>query len=262
MAGLNLQNEALTFPAGQEFPGTPQELLDSIAQYLAIVGDESFSGINYGSVEPDADNRDKPWFRLDDENNPLGWYSWDGTSWTPIPQILASGPTASRPVAAIAGQLYEDTDIGVTLKYTGGAWVTLAGSPGDVKYVKTTLLADALTANPGWSQDPDSVDMSIGGASSGSNTGDHAYASTAGAESATLVLANLPGDAISLLNGWGVFPGAFQNGSQSPGVFPITTGLGTANTQTTGPLNGGATQIPVPTLSPTIYYWCLVKDSE
>ena len=258
MAGLNLQIVALSVPFGTEFPGTVQELLDLIAEYLTISGDENFSGINYGSVEPDADNRDRPWFRLDDEDNPLGWYAWTGAAWTPIPVIIPNGTTAQRPTSPTIGQEYYDTDIDVAIVYNGSAWVTLAGSPGDLKYVKAATIAEALTKNPGWSQDPDSEGYVIAGASDGSSA--YEYGTTAGADEVTLVVANLPSDGVKLPSGVGNFPGAFQNGSQAPGVVPITTGLGDAATISTGPLNGGVTQEPISVLQKTIYRWCLVKD--
>jgi hypothetical protein len=254
---LNLQIVMLTVPQGMEFPGSFQELGDRLAEYLDIEGDEDFSGVNFGDVEPTPENRDKPWFRLDDQGSPLGWYSWNGSAWVSIPLLLPSGPTSSRPVSATLGQLYEDTDIDVTLKFNGSAWVTVAGSPGDMKFVIAPTSADAITRNPGWSLDTSAVGVVISGASSGSSG---QYGSTAGAESVALVKANLPQDTISLKSGWGVFPGSFQNGSQSPGVYPITTGLGAGATEVTASMNGGVTQIPVSVLQPTLYRWALVKD--
>lgn len=256
--GLNLSLQALTLPDGTEFPGTPQALFDLIAQYEAIIGAETFNGINYGPVEPTADNRDKPWFKTDGSFNPIGWYSWNGLAWTPIPLVLPSGGTADRPSDAQAGQLYEDTDINVTLKYTGSAWVTLDGSPGDVKEVKATTLDDALTINPGWSHDTDSINLYIVGASDGS--GAVGPGDLVGANEYTLLLENLPNDAVSLLTGWGIFPGAFQNGSQGPGIFPITTGLGSGATKTTASINPD-TQTAIDLRPASIGYYRLVKDS-
>ncbi len=188
---LSAELQALTLPEGTEFPGTPQELLVLIAQYMAITGLNPFSGINYGDVEPSADERDRPWFKTDGSGNPIGWFGWNGSAWVAIPMIIPSGGTADRPPSAVLGQKFLDTDINVELTFNGAIWVTSAGSPGDVKEVKAATLADALTKNPGWSQDSDSIGMVIGGASDGSG-GDYDYDSEAGADNVTLSEAQLP----------------------------------------------------------------------
>lgn len=256
--GLNLQNSALTLPDGTEFPGTMQDLLNLVAQYMAISGQSDFSGINFGPVEPSPDNRDKPWFKTDNSGNPIGWFSWDGLAWTPIPQVVPSGSTADRPVGAQLGQLYLDTDIGVMLLFNGANWITESGSPGDVKEVKAASVADALTQNPGWSQDTDSVGLYIVGATDGS--GGISPGDLVGNNAYTLQVSDLPTAAINLLSGWGIFPGAFQNGSQAPGVFPITTGLGAGNTKTTAPMNPG-TQTGLDLRPRSICYVRLVKNA-
>ncbi len=256
--GLNLQIVALTVPEGTEFPGTVQELLDLFAQYESITGEEDFSGINYGPVEPDPDNRDRPWFKTDNSFNPIGWFSWDGSAWTPIPLVLPSGTTANRPSNAQVGQLYLDTDIDVTLRWNGAIWITDAGSPGDVKDVRATTLADALEKNPGWAWDEDSAGKFIVGATDGSGAGEFTAGDEYGETEHTITLSELPNDAINLLTGWGIFPGAFQNGSQAPGVFPITTGLGSGATKTTGPINPN-TQESFAIIPPTLARWRIYK---
>jgi len=254
--GLNLQIVALTFPEGTEFPGTMQELQDLIAQYLEIDGESNFSGINYGDVEPSADNRDRPWFKTDGAGNPIGWFSWNGLAWTPSPTEIQSGTTSQRPTSPGVGRLYFDTDIQVELIWNGSNWTTSNGSPGDIKHVRAATSADALTKNPGWSLDSALEGRVIAGASDG--TGSHAYDSEVGAEGVTLVQSDLPIDGSPLLSGWAPYSGQFQNGPQGPGVFPIVTGQGT--TSDTGPLNGGVTQTEVSVMQPTTFLWTLVKD--
>ncbi len=189
MGGLNLQLEALTVPFGTEFPGNVQALLVQIAQYIEIVGDENFTGVNFGPVEPDPDNRDKPWFKTDGSGNPIGWYSWNGAAWEPIPIVLPSGSTGDRPSSPQAGTQFYDSTINVALIYNGSAWVTLAGSPGDVKEVTATSLAAALTSNPGWLQDTDSIGYVVAGASDGTGAG---AGETAGNDSIALTTDQLP----------------------------------------------------------------------
>lgn len=186
---LNLQLEALTVPFGTEFPPTVQALLNLIAQYETITGEESFSGINYGPTEPGPDDRDKPWFKTDGSGNPIGWFSWNGSAWTTIPVTSSSGSTSERPDNAIAGQFYLDTDINVLLIYERSQWRTASGSPGDVKEVKAATIDDALTANPGWAADDDSVGRFILGVSDGSG---FEYGDTGGEAEVTLTEAQLP----------------------------------------------------------------------
>lgn len=89
------------------------------------------------------------WLRTK-SNRVLGWYFWDGESWRPDGQTPPSGPTADRPSDPGDLETYFDTDINVLLHWERGAWRTVSGSPGDVKFVTAPLLADALTTNPGW----------------------------------------------------------------------------------------------------------------
>lgn len=256
---LSLQVVFLTVPSGTEFPGTMQELGDFLAQYLAISGGDAFSGVNYGDVEPTADNRDKPWFRLNDEGLPLGWYSWNGSSWVSIPVILPGGSTAQRPASPVTRQTYYDTSINAALIFNGSSWVTLAGSPGDTKFVKAANLATALVNNPGWSWDSESQGLVIAGASDGTS-GPYIYASTTGDAGIEIQIENLPSSTIRMPSGVGYFPGAFQNGSQAPGIAPVVKGLSDAATISTGPLNGGVTQEQISVMQPTLFRWALVRD--
>lgn len=252
---LNLTLEALTAPIGQQFPGTPQTFLNWLVQYVSIAGQGTFNGVNYGPTTPATTDQDKPWFKTDGSYNPLGWYGWNGSQWAPIPMIAPSGGTALRPASPIANQLYFDTDINCLLIYERSAWRTASGSPGDVKMVKAATVAIALTNNPGWIQDPDSLGRVIGAAGSGAGLTARNYLDDVGAETATLATANLPTDAVALKTGWDVFPGQFQNGSQAAGVYPITTGLGTTNA--TAPMGSG-TAFSI--MGPTVFYWALLKQ--
>lgn len=251
--GLNPSLVALTVPEGTEFPPTVQALLDLIAAYEQIAGLEDFNGINFGPTEPDEDNRDKPWFQTDDSGNPIGWFSWTGSAWTTIPVTAENGGTSDRPSNPLTGQIYFDTDINTMLVYERSQWRTLDGVPGDIKEVKASSLDDALTANPGWAEDTASQGMVIAGASDGSASGP---GDTIGAPEVTISINNLPSDAISLKSGYGPYSGAFQNGPQPAGVFPIVTNSG--GTDETGPINPNA-QSGLSVYQPTIHYYRIYK---
>lgn len=243
---LNAQLEALTVPFGTEFPPTVQALLELIAEYEQIVGLEDFNGINYGPTEPSEDNRDRPWFKTDDDGDPLGWFSWDGSEWTPIPVVIASGPTSARPLNAIEGQLYLDTDINVQLIYERSAWRTASGSPGDVKEVKAASLSAALTANPGWEEDVDSAGRFIAGVSDGSG---FAYGDVGGEAEHTLTEDEMPAHThVQSANG---------NGLQADGNASNPAGIVAGRTSTvTGSTGGGQ---PHNNLPPYITYYRLYK---
>lgn len=81
---------------------------------------------------------------------PISWYFWNGTSWQPFDSIPNSGPTAQRPTSPVNLQQYFDTDINVMIHFERGQWRTVAGSPGDLKYVTALTAAAATTTNPGW----------------------------------------------------------------------------------------------------------------
>lgn len=85
---------------------------------------------------------------------PLGWYIFDGQSWVPFNDIVNSGSTANRPSSPVDFQQFYDTDIGVLIWWERGAWRTVSGVPGDVKFVATALATDALRQNPGWTLAP------------------------------------------------------------------------------------------------------------
>jgi hypothetical protein len=80
----------------------------------------------------------------------IGWYFWDGSVWTGLGNVVLSGPTTVRPPAPDPYQQFYDTTISTLIWWERGAWRTVAGVPGDVKFVMAGALADALAQNPGW----------------------------------------------------------------------------------------------------------------
>lgn len=250
---INAYLNPLTLPANTEWPGTPQLGLALTAQYMEIKGLEDLGGVVRGSTTPASEDRDKAWLKTDVSGNPLGWYSWNGSTWAQILFSAPSGTTANRPAAPTTGQFYFDTTISVLLMYNGSAWVTAAGSPGDIKYVKKATLAEALTANPGWVQDTESnecVHASATGAT-GKDVGD-----TAGADTITLTQAQLPDVTVEVTAPYG---SSADNGDEGPYIVtsedqPTPS---KAFNGTTSPLGDGD---PVDVRQKTIYRWCLIKS--
>lgn len=80
----------------------------------------------------------------------IAWYFWDGAAWRPGGNVPPSGPTTSRPVNPKELEQFFDTDIKCLLHFERGLWRTVSGTPGDIKFVTTSTLPEALTNNPGW----------------------------------------------------------------------------------------------------------------
>lgn len=103
------------------------------------------------STTPDAPTGDDAtiWLRTT-SGRVIGWYYWTGSEWRPGGNVPPSGTTANRPSNPLNYEQYFDTDINVLIHWERGAWRTVSGSPGDIKMVTTSTLADAKTNNPGW----------------------------------------------------------------------------------------------------------------
>lgn len=253
MSGLLLQLQALSVPDGTEFPGTVQELLDLIASYEEILGGENFAGVAYGDTEPEPASRDLAWFRTDGSGNPIGWYGWDGAAWIPLPVVMPSGTTAARPSTPVEGQQYFDTDIDVALIYAGGVWTTLAGSPGDLKFVTGTTLATVLTKNPGWSHYTDGIGRVLAGAAADGSDAE----TDVGADSVTLTVAELPAHTHEDLVVTGSQADNGDNGTYCIMAATESLGAKTVAASSTGSKGDGD---PFDNRQATRYTFCLVKD--
>lgn len=242
--GLDLSIQSLTYPLGTEFPGTMQGLSDLLAQYFAIAGGADFSGINFGDVEPPPDQRDRPWFKTDIAGNPIGWFSWNGSAWAPIPIAAQEGGTSDRPTSPVTGQLYYDTDIEVLIIWNGSIWRTAAGSPGDVKEVKATDITAALLKNPGWEEDTDSAGRVIVGVTTGTG---FEMGDTGGEATHTLITDEIPAHTHTVRS----------NNLQADGNAANPSGIvsGVQLTGESGSTGGGS---PHNNLQPYIAYFRLV----
>jgi hypothetical protein len=82
--------------------------------------------------------------------NPISWHVFNGSAWVPYVGVVLSGPTSARPASPAEYQRFFDTDISVEIWWQNGKWRTIAGSPGDTKFVSFETLEEALERNPGW----------------------------------------------------------------------------------------------------------------
>lgn len=233
---LNLILTPGTTPFGTPLPGNAQALVDFMAEYLGITGDEGFNGLNYGPNTPSPENRAYPWFKTNSTFDPIGLYAWNGSDWVASPLITPSGPTGSRPVSPATGTQYFDTTISVQLVWERGAWRTLSGSPGDLKFVTAATVAAAITQNPGWVEYSAARGRVLGAAGAGSGLTERAVAETTGEEDHTLAINELPAHTHS--TNWAAYSGQFQNGTQGAGIYPVVTGVGVTPTLAAGGTEG------------------------
>jgi hypothetical protein len=285
ISGFDVWVAPKSVPAGTDFPGTVQGLVNLMANYLSIAGIDTFNGINTGPDEPDEANRDKIWYRIDGAGNPMGVFFWNGAEWKSMPVIVGSGATVDRPSSALEGQQFFDTDIHVMLVFERSQWRTLAGSPGDVKEVKAETLAEALKRNPGWVHDADSVGLVVAGAddtvseaTADADVNDHWYGNVMGEEYHNMTIEELVAHRHLVLNsdnsatGWegpnSANPYAARGSGQSGnwqyyiGGRPNECNLGRSSkpVNNSGEFIDGGGGEPFNVRQPTIYYWRLVKQ--
>lgn len=121
-------------------------------RYVPLNIDDSVTQVfTVGEDEPDEPGDDDPsiWLRVVG-SRVIAWYFWDGEAWRPGGNRPPSGGTADRPTNPVDLEQFFDTDINTLIHYERGAWRTVSGTPGDIKFVSTPVLTTALTANPGW----------------------------------------------------------------------------------------------------------------
>jgi len=253
---LTLTLTALPVPAGTDFPATVQEFLELITEYVEVPGSDVFNGVNFGAAQPPAIDRDKPWFKTTEAGVPVGWYSWAGASWDPIPMRVPSGTTEERPADASEGTRFFDTTLHAELIYERNKWRTAFGSPGDVKLIAKPTLAEALTANPGWIQFGAASGRVLGAAGAGIGLTDRAYNAVVGTETHTLLTAELPAHTHGLRSP----PGSSADNGDI-GSMVVTANSAQNSSQLFDPQTVAVGEdAPHENMQPTLFLWCLVKE--
>lgn len=254
---LNLFLQAGTAPAQQALPGNAQALLNFIAQYVDIAGGQNFNGINFGSVTPSPDNRDKPWWRTDANGQPLGMYSWNGSDWVTTAFIVPNGSSGSRPLNPASYTEYFDTTINRLLIYERGQWRTADGCTGEMREVEGATIEAVIALNPGWIQHTASIARVIGGAGTAAGVGSHATGESAGVENLTLGINQIPAHTHGSIQLTG---SEADNGDAGNLVVTASTqsiGLRTIDGSVTGSAGSGEAHSVI---QPTYYLFRIVKQ--
>lgn len=236
-------------PAQAPLPGNAQALVDFIAQYVLIAGDENVGGINFGSATPAPENRAFPWWRTDVSNNPIGMYSWNGSAWVTTATVVASGTTAGRPLTAATGTEYFDTTISRLLVWERNQWRTADGGIGEIRYYEGASLASVLASNPGWVEYSTGANRVLAGQSA-----DHPYGSAIGEETHVIAVNELPAHSHST----SAPPGSTaDNGDVGPNVITSATEPAASPFVTpTGTTGAGAA---MNVIQPTLYLYAIQK---
>src|SRR6266542_575886 len=152
----------------------PLDISDSVTKLFVV-------GPNTPGTPGDSDPT--LWLRTF-ETRAVSWYGWDGVIWRPLVNVPPSGATSARPTNPVDLEQFWDTDINSLIHWERGAWRTVGGSQGDVKYVVHSLLSDALKYNPGWeylAKDDQSIrGLVIGIASQDGGSGPSVFATDSG----------------------------------------------------------------------------------
>ena len=153
-------------PGSGTAPTALDELLTQIRQYTEVAtnsDDPDSDTVRTILVQPTAPtgaNANDLWVKVHAiSGRPLALKVYNGSAWVTF-SATNSGDSESRPTDADTGETYFDTDINVMLVYTGSAWVTQDGSPGDIKFVyldKNVFTGaagytEAVRLNPGWEE--------------------------------------------------------------------------------------------------------------
>lgn len=246
-----------TTPAELPLPGNAQALVNMIAQYVLIAGDQNVGGINYGVDTPAPELRDFPWWRTDNSGNPIGMFNWNGSDWVTVNPPMPSGPSTDRPLNPATGTQFFDTTISVALIYERGKWRTLAGSPGDIKETLASTIELALTQNPGWLQHTDSNGAVIGGAGANPGRGmtTRAFGEWVGEEEHAITEDELPSHKHTTTANWG-------EGGEGGGDNPLyyDNAQAPANPQVQPDTGSTGGDEPMSLMQPTQFFFRLYKE--
>jgi hypothetical protein len=234
------------------FPSNLQQLINAVAANLTVTGYESVEGLVISSTEPTADQRDGVWLQTDQTSGaPLQFSHFNSGAWQALPSKMSYGLTDGRSTDPADGEQYFDTDLSIALVYERNTWRTLSGTPGDIKHVRATTLAAALTANPGWKEFTEGRGRTLAGAGAGAGLTERAFLDTAGEEQHTLTEGELPvitpKFTVPLSGNKG------QDGTNFEGAWG-TEGSKTVNCNSIG---SGDTHN---NMQPTIFVWMLEKE--
>lgn len=255
---FNLYLTAGTAPFGAALPGNAQALLNFVSAYVLITGSGDIGGINYGSNEPSPENRSYPWWKTNPDGNPIGMYNWNGSAWVTVSTVVQNGPTSSRPVDAAAYTQYFDTTIGVMIIWTGARWITLSGSPGDLKFVTAATIDSALVLNPGWIQFDTANGCVLGGAGANAARGltTRVAGAFVGAETHEITVAEMPLHSHTTTANWGE---GGEGGGDNPLYYDNAQAPGLPQPQPdTGPAGSGTA---MSLMGPTLFQFLLVKQA-
>lgn len=193
-------------------PQTEQQRLNGYAAVTTVLFPFDSSVVNYGSTTPSADQREFPWYRLNPDGTPDGWYSFINGYWLK-PHVIPPSDLGLVPYLGTLASVttYQGGEAAAVTDITGPFWQVASEMQGFVPIGVST---------------------------------DFAQGTSGGAQNKTLALNNMPnhshdvyaqsGSGTGTVNGaFGVANAAFTAGYGGP-AYLGQNGSGTTLVQGTG----------------------------
>lgn|GEM_PF-2422366 len=191
----------------------------------------NFGTFNIGSELPTPENRDKLWYRVDSDCNPMGWYLWTGAAWTrAIPLGSSVGAVEHYWDASLASLTPAEAKAAISFRDTGDAY---PGAPSTTTHATPFWWLCDGTNTPQGDTTPDLMGRVIVGAGNGTSLTVRAQGATGGEETHVLAVAEIPAHTHDVHTGVGVgTPNLVSSGSNGS----VTAEIAAAATATGGGL--------------------------
>lgn len=133
-----------TLPEGACY-ANEQERLNEFASHVVGELPGNYSAVNYGTSTPAVNDRDKPWYRLNPDGSPDGWYSFFNGSWK-RPHTLSTGITTLWTGNAALIDTLDGGSAGVVTIQSGPFWQIVTALSAKFPLGVGTLLSGAAVA--------------------------------------------------------------------------------------------------------------------
>lgn len=150
-----------TLPQGYCFRGYQQLLIDFVAAITAFLAGQ-YRTYNYGNSEPVANDRDKPWRRLNVDGSPDRWYDYFNGQWVSPYEVPPSSDERRLWVGiAVDLETYDGGSAGAVTATTGPFWEVDTDFAGKVIVGPGTLQPSATVIAVGDTGGVDQVTLVI-----------------------------------------------------------------------------------------------------
>ena len=113
-----------------------QQFVEAIPQYFAVEVPQSITNVIVGSTAPSEDDRDKIWYRRDNNGSFLGVYAFQNGAWRPFYSLVPDsvtwtwGNSNSIPDGFILIEQGDSTIPSTVVNFLVGQYIPLPSGPG------------------------------------------------------------------------------------------------------------------------------------